>query len=49
MALVQDVDELVFDYYHYIDSDNKDDLGFSSLHLRDLVYVELMQIFQKEY
>jgi hypothetical protein len=49
MTLVQDVDELVFDQYHYADSDDEDDFGFGSLHLRDLVCVELMQMFQKEY
>ncbi|KAL9098144.1 MAG: hypothetical protein Q9163_006138 [Psora crenata] len=48
-TLVQDVDELVFDQYHYSDSDDEDDFGFGSLHLRDLVCVELMQMFQKKY
>jgi hypothetical protein len=49
ITLVQDVDKLVFDQYHYADSNNKNDFDFSSLHLRDLVCVKLMQIFQKEY
>ncbi|MCJ1385189.1 hypothetical protein MMC17_008310 [Xylographa soralifera] len=39
MRLVKDVDELIFDQYHWPDSDDEDDLGFGSLHLRDLVYI----------
>ena len=49
MTLVQDLDELVFDHHRYPDSDNEDDFGFGSLHLRDLVCVELIQMFQREY
>jgi hypothetical protein len=37
------------DQYYYADSNDEDDFGFGSLHLRDLVCVELMQMFQKEY
>lgn len=48
-TLVQDVDELVFDDVHYADSDDEDDFGFGSPHLRDLVYSELMLMFQKDY
>jgi hypothetical protein len=47
--LVEDVEVLVFDQYHWSDSDDEDDLGFGRLHLRDLVRVELWQMFKKEY
>lgn len=49
MDLVEDVDELVLDQYHLADSDDEDDFGFGRLHIRDLVGVELWQMFKKEY
>ena len=45
MELVEDVDELVFDQYHLADSDDEDDFGFGRLRIRDLVGVELWQMF----
>ena len=49
MELVEDVDVLTFDQYHWADSDDEDEFGFGGQHLRDLVSVELWQMFQKEY
>ena len=48
MKLVKDVDELVFDQYDWMDSDDEDDFGFGGQHLRDLVSVELWQLFLEE-
>lgn len=47
--LVEDVDVLVFDQYHWADSDDEDDYGFGTLHLRDIVRVELWQMLLKKY
>lgn len=49
MKLVEDVEVLVFDQYHWADSHDEDDFGFGRPHLRDLVRVELWQMFKKEY
>lgn len=49
MELVEDVDVLTFDQYHWADSDDEDEVGFGGQHLRDLVSVELWQMFRKEY
>lgn len=49
MKLVEDVEVLVFDQYHWADSDDEDDFGFGGPHLRDLVRVELWQMLKKEY
>lgn len=49
MKAVGDVDILVFDQYHWADSDDEDDSGFGELHLRDMVFGELWMIFRKEY
>ena len=49
MELVQDIGVLVFDQYHWADSDDEDELGFGKPHLRDMVRIELMQLFQKKY
>jgi hypothetical protein len=49
MGLVENIDVLVFDQYHWADSDDEDELGFDNLHLRDIVSTELFMLFQKEY
>lgn len=49
MELVEGVDVLVFDQYHWADSDDEDELGFGKQHLRDIVRVELWLLFRKEY
>jgi hypothetical protein len=49
MELVQDIGVLVFGQYYWADSDDEDELGFGKLHLRDIVRVELMQLFRKKY
>lgn len=40
-------EELVFDQYHWADSDDEDNFGFDSLHIRDLVRVEPRQAFKR--
>jgi hypothetical protein len=49
IELVEGVDVLTFDQYHWADSDGEDELGFGGQHLRDLVSVELWQMFRKKY
>ncbi|KAI5864418.1 heterokaryon incompatibility protein-domain-containing protein [Durotheca rogersii] len=49
MDLVEDTDVLVFNQYHWADSDDEDEFGFGKPHLRDIVLVELMLLFRKEY
>lgn len=49
MELVNDIDVLTFNQYHWADSDDEDELGFGKLHLRDIVRIELMQLFRKKY
>lgn len=36
MELVEDVDVLTFDQYHWADSDDEDEHGFGGQHLRGL-------------
>lgn len=48
-TLVEDVDVLMFDQYHWADSDDEDDLGLGKMHLRDIVGIELWHLFRKDY
>ena len=47
--LVEICDVLAFDQYHWADSGDEDELGFGKTHLRDIVCVELLFLFRKEY
>ncbi|KAK0647075.1 heterokaryon incompatibility protein-domain-containing protein [Cercophora newfieldiana] len=50
MAMVQDVEVLVFDQVYWAgESDEEDELGVGKLHLRNLVAAELTGLFQKGY
>lgn len=49
MKLVEDIDDLVFEQYHWTDSDDEDELGFGKEHLRDMIHIELWPLFRKEY
>lgn len=47
--LVNDVSVLVFDQFHWGESDDEDDFGLGQLHLRDMVRMEMWKMLRKEY
>ncbi|KAJ5929094.1 heterokaryon incompatibility protein-domain-containing protein [Penicillium verhagenii] len=49
MAVVRDIDVLIFDQFHWTDSDDDDDYGLDGCHLSDSVCFDLMMLFRKNY
>ncbi|KAK4171112.1 heterokaryon incompatibility protein-domain-containing protein [Triangularia setosa] len=49
LVRIHNVDVLVFDQFYWEDSDDSDDFGSGRVHLRDVLAMELMQLFRKRY